>query len=172
MILARLKSILNQKINAMRTRTHGNLCLNEVLYTGKDFIIIDFEGDQTRPLSERRMKRSPLRDIAGMLESFYYSSRIGLRNERESGMILPDDQPLMEQWAQFFYTWSSIAFLKSYLSAAKDAPFIPSEPSELQLLLDGFVLEKVIIELEHELKNRPNWIEVPLYRILELLETA
>lgn len=172
MILARLKSILNQKINAMRTRTHGNLCLNEVLYTGKDFIIIDFEGDQTRPLSERRMKRSPLRDVAGMLESFYYSSRIGLRNEKESGIILPDDQPLMEQWAQFFYTWSSVAFLKSYLSTAKSASFIPSEPSELQLLLDGFILEKAIIELEHELKNRPNWIEVPMYRILELLETA
>ena len=172
MILARLKSILNQKITAMRTRTHGNLCLNEVLYTGKDFIIIDFEGDQTRPLSERRMKRSPLRDVAGMIESFYYSSRIALRNEKESGIILPDDQPLMEQWAQFSYYWSSIAFLKSYFGAAKNAPFLPSEPSELQLLLDGFVLEKVIIELEHELKNRPNWVEVPMYRILELLETA
>ena len=119
MILARLKSILNQKITAMRTRTHGNLCLDEVLYTGKDFIIIHFEGDQTRPLSERRMKRSPLRDVAGMIESFYYSSRIGLRNEKESGMIVPDDLPLMEQWAQFFYTWSSVVFLKSYLAAAK-----------------------------------------------------
>ena len=172
MILTRLKSILNQKITAMRTRTHGNLCLNELLYTGKDFIIIDFEGDQTRPLSERRMKRSPLRDVASMIESFYYASRIALRNEKESGIIRLDDLPLMEQWAQFFYCWSSIAFLKSYLGAAKDAPFLPSEPSELRILLDEFVLEKVIIELEHEIKNRPNWVEVPMYRILELLETA
>ncbi len=169
-ILGRFQRILNQKITAMRTRCHGNYSLVEVLYTGKDFIIIDFEGSSTRPLSERRMKRSPLRDVAAMLESFYYACRVALRNEKESGILLPDDLPVMEQWAQFFYCWSSVSFLKSYLETSDHAAFVPKQASELQVLLDGFLLEKAMLELDYELRNRPHWVEIPLQRILELLQ--
>ncbi|NWF61275.1 MAG: maltose alpha-D-glucosyltransferase [Fischerella sp.] len=171
-ILGRFQEILNHKITAMRTRCHGKYSLDEVLYTGKDFIIIDFEGSSDRPLSERRMKRSPLRDVASMLESLYYASRVALRNEKESGILRPDDLPLVEHWQQFFFCWSSVAFLKSYLATSNHAAFVPKHPSELRVLVDAFLLEKVILELDYELRNRPTWVEVPLQRILELLQNS
>ncbi len=172
LILGRFKRLLNQKITAMRTRCHGHYSLEEVLYTGKDFIIIDFESDPSRPLSERRMKRSCIRDVASMMESFYYASRVGLRNEKESGIVSPENLPLMEQWSHFLHSWASVAFLKAYLKKAGDVEFLPKEPLELQVLLDAFLLEKAILELEYELQSRREWVEVPLQRILELLETA
>ncbi|NRB06102.1 MAG: maltose alpha-D-glucosyltransferase [Richelia sp.] len=172
LILGRFKQLLNQKITAMRTRYHGHYSLEEVLYTGKYFIIIDFEGDVSRPLNERRMKRSPLRDVASMLQSFYYACRVALRNEKESGIVRPDNLPAMEHWSQFLFCWSSVAFLKSYFDTADDATFIPKEQSELQVLLDAFILEKAILELDYELRKRPTWVEIPLQRILDLLRTA
>ena len=172
LILGRFQEILNHKITAMRIRCHGNYSLEEVLYTGKDFIIIDFEGNSTRPLSERRMKRSPLRDVASMIGSFYYASRVALRNEEESGILRPDELPLAQHWQQFFFCWSSVAFLKSYLITSDHAAFIPKHPRELQVLLDAFLLEKVILELDYELRNRPDWIEIPLQRILDLLQNS
>jgi maltose alpha-D-glucosyltransferase/alpha-amylase len=167
-IMGRFQLVLNQKITAMRTRYHGDYHLGQVLYTGKDFIIIDFEGDPTRSLNERRMKRSPLRDVAGMLQSFNYAARTALRNEQESGMIRPDDFPIMEQWAQFWYSWVSAAFLNSYLAVANQDSFLPRSQQELQALLDGYLLEKVIEELGYELNNRPDWVELTLQRLLSL----
>jgi len=171
MLMERFKLVLDQPIQTMRIRCHGNFHLEEVLYTGKDVVIIDFEGEPTRSLSERRMKRSPLRDIAGMLQSFYYASRIALRNEEESGMIRPENLPLMEQWANFFYSWAAVAFLRQYLTTASGAVFLPKE-HEIQILLDAFLLEKVVYELGYELNNRPSYVDIPLQRIVELLSIA
>jgi maltose alpha-D-glucosyltransferase/alpha-amylase len=166
-IMGRFQLVLNQKITALRTRCHGDYHLGQVLYTGKDFIIIDFEGEPARNLSERRMKRSPIRDVAGMLQSFNYAANMALRNEIESGMITPNALPIMEQWAQYWYSWVSATFLKSYLATASVDSFLPKTKSELQVLLDAYVLEKVIYELGYELNNRPDWVEIPLQRILQ-----
>jgi len=166
-IMGRFQLVLNQKITALRTRCHGDYHLGQVLYTGKDFIIIDFEGEPARNLSERRMKRSPIRDVAGMLQSFNYAANMALRNEIESGMITQNALPIMEQWAQYWYSWVSATFLKSYLATASVDSFLPKTKSELQVLLDAYVLEKVIYELGYELNNRPDWVEIPLQRILQ-----
>ena len=171
-IMGRFQLLLNQKITAMRTRTHGDYHLGQVLYTGKDFIIIDFEGEPARSLGERRMKRSALRDVAGMLQSFNYAAKMALRNEVESGMSRADNLPLLEQWAQYWYSWVSAAFLNSYLETASKGSFLPQTSSELQVLLDAYVLEKVIYELGYELNNRPDWVEIPLRRILQLQASA
>ncbi|HEY9660104.1 MAG TPA: alpha-amylase, partial [Allocoleopsis sp.] len=168
-LMERYKSILEQPITTMRTRCHGNFHLEEVLYTGKDFVIVDFEGEPNRSLSERRMKRSPLRDIAGMLQSFYYASRAALKAEEESGLIRSETLPLMEHWAQFFYSWASVAFLKQYLLTANNAVFIPKGRTELEVLLNAFVLEKAVYELGYELNHRSDWVEIPLQRIVQLL---
>ncbi|MEM7556010.1 MAG: maltose alpha-D-glucosyltransferase [Cyanobacteria bacterium P01_A01_bin.84] len=170
-LLDKFKLIINHKISAMRTRCHGNYSLKEVLYTGKDFVIIDFEGESSRPLSERRMKRSPLRDVAAMLQSFYYASCIGLRNEKESGLIRPDNLELMEEWTQFIYSWAGVAFIQSYFELTANAPFLPQEEQELQVLFNAFVLEKAVLDLDYELKNRPDMLDIPLRRILDLLES-
>lgn len=168
-VMAGFGSVLNLKITGQRTRCHGDYHLGQVLYTGKDFVIIDFEGEPARPLSERRMKRSPLRDVAGMLQSFNYAGAQALRNELESGIIQAEERPVMEQWAQYWSDWVSAAFLNAYLLRAADATFLPKSTQELQVLLDAYLLEKVIYELGYELNNRPDWIEIPLRRILRLL---
>ncbi|HEY9707811.1 MAG TPA: putative maltokinase, partial [Oculatellaceae cyanobacterium] len=171
-IIGRFQLVLDQKITAVRTRYHGDYGLEEVLYTGKDFIIIDFEGEPGHSLSERRMKRSPLRDVAGMLQSFNHAATQALRNEVESGMLRPESLPVMEQWTQFWYCWVSAAFLNSYLEVASQDSFLPKTTSELQVLLDAYLLEKVIYELGYELNHRPDWVEVPLRRILQLQNFA
>jgi maltose alpha-D-glucosyltransferase/alpha-amylase len=163
----RYRSILQRKINTMRIRTHGDYHLGQVLYTGRDFVIIDFEGEPARPLSARRIKLSPLRDVAGMLRSFHYASYAALFGQ-VSG-IRPEDFPALEPWAHFWYTWVSVAFLKAYLSAAQEKPFLPRDPSEIQVLLDAYLLEKAIYELGYELNNRPDWVKVPLQGLLQLL---
>lgn len=165
-LMSRFQLVLNQKITAMRTRTHGDYHLGQVLYTGKDFVIIDFEGEPTRTLSERRMKRSPLRDVAEMLQSFGYAADVALRNEVESGMIRPEMLPVMEQWVQFWERWVSAAFLNAYLHTANSANFLPKSHQELQVLLDSYLLEKTLYSLSFELNGRPDWVEMPLRRIL------
>jgi maltose alpha-D-glucosyltransferase/alpha-amylase len=164
----RLRSILQRKINTMRIRVHGDYHLGQVLYTGRDFIVIDFEGEPARPLSERRIKRSPLRDVAGMLRSFHYAAYAGLFGQ-VSG-IRPEDFASLEPWARFWYVWVSATFLKAYFVGGKEALFLPKDPQELQILFEAYLLEKVIYELGYELNNRPDWIRVPLQGILQLLE--
>jgi maltose alpha-D-glucosyltransferase / alpha-amylase len=163
----RCRSILQRRINTMRIRVHGDYHLGQVLYTGRDFVIIDFEGEPARPLSERRIKRSPMRDVAGMLRSFHYVSYAALFGHVPG--IRPEDFPALEPWAQFWYTWVSHAFLKAYLAVAKEEPFLPRDPIELQVLLDTYLLEKAVYELGYELNNRPEWVKVPLQGLLQLL---
>ncbi|MEZ2320143.1 MAG: maltose alpha-D-glucosyltransferase [Microcoleus sp.] len=170
LLMERFKSILNLKITAERIRCHGDFHLGKVLYTGKEFVIINFGGERNRPLSERRMKRSPLRDVAGMLQSFNYAVSLGLRNEVESGMIRPENLSEMQQWAKVWDRWVSLTFLKSYLLKAADANFLPKSIAEIQVLLDAYILEKTVSELVYELNYRVDWIEVPLQRMLQLLE--
>lgn len=168
MLLDRLGSILNLKITAQRTRCHGDYHLRQVLYTGKDFIIIDFEGEPSRPLSERRMKRSPLRDVASMLQSFHYAADHALRGEVEIGTLAEENMQQMEQWKQFWAGWVSVAFLNAYLETAKDANFLPKTEQELQVLLDAYIIETVVYELSYELKNRPQFVDIPMQRLLQL----
>ncbi|XZN95089.1 MAG: maltose alpha-D-glucosyltransferase [Microcoleus sp.] len=170
LLMERFKSILNLKITAERIRCHGDFHLGKVLYTGKEFVIINFGGERNRPLSERRMKRSPLRDVAGMLQSFNYAVSLGLRNEVESGMIRPENLSEMQQWAKVWDRWVSLTFLKSYLLKAADANFLPKSIPEIQVLLDAYILEKTVSELVYELNYRVDWVEVPLQRMLQLLE--
>ncbi|MEM1170263.1 MAG: maltose alpha-D-glucosyltransferase [Cyanobacteria bacterium P01_H01_bin.35] len=168
-IMEHLGSVVERKITAMRTRCHGDYHLENILFTGKDFVIINFEGEAARPLNERRMKRSLLRDIAVMLESFYYAANAALREEIKNGMIRPENILAMEQWSTFWYTWVSISFLKAYLQSTNSSSFLPKSELEIQVLLDVYLLEKVIYELDHELTSRPEWVDIPLTRIQQLV---
>jgi maltose alpha-D-glucosyltransferase/alpha-amylase len=168
-ILERFRSLMDMKITAMRIRCHGDYHLGQVLYTGKDFVIIDFEGEPARPLSERRIKRSPLRDVAGMLRSFNYAAYSALFSQRDSGLIRPEDLAFLESSAQFWRLWVSAAFLKAYLGEASKGNFIPRAKREVQALLDIYLLEKGVYELGYELNNRPEWIMIPIQGIRELI---
>jgi maltose alpha-D-glucosyltransferase/alpha-amylase len=168
-VMARFQAILKRKITAMRIRCHGDYHLGQVLYTGKDFVIIDFEGEPARPVSERRLKRSPLRDVAGMIRSFHYAAYAALFGQAPT-VIRPEDLPLLEEWARYWYLWVSSTFLKAYLEVAEDSPLLPQGPEEFQVLLDAYLLEKAMYELSYELNNRPDWVRVPLEGILHLTE--
>ncbi|HUX86545.1 MAG TPA: putative maltokinase, partial [Chloroflexota bacterium] len=168
-VLRRFRSIVDQKINASRIRCHGDFHLGQVLYTGRDFVIIDFEGEPARSLGERRIKRSPLIDVAGMLRSFHYAASTGFVNASHTGVLRPEDLGATEPWVRFWHTWVSAAFLKSYLATSDGAPFIPANHDELAILLDAFLMEKAIYELGYELNNRPAWVKIPLGGIVQLL---
>jgi maltose alpha-D-glucosyltransferase/alpha-amylase len=164
-----LHGIMNRRIHATRVRTHGDYHLGQVLFTGNDFVIIDFEGEPARSLSERRMKRSPIRDVAGMIRSFHYAAYTAYFKHVEQ---FPETREPLRPAARFWYLWASARFLSKYLEVAGKAPFIPSSPDETKLLLNALLLDKSVYELSYELNNRPDWVEVPLVGILELLGAA
>jgi maltose alpha-D-glucosyltransferase/alpha-amylase len=168
-VLKRFQGILDRKITAMRIRIHGDYHLGQVLHTGKEFVLIDFEGEPARSLADRRIKRSPLRDVAGMLRSFHYASYAPLIGE-VGGSVRSDDVKSLERWADCWNGWVSPAFLQGYLAVAKDGAFLPHSREELSILLDTYLLEKSIYELGYELNNRPLWSKLPLLGILSLME--
>ena len=152
----------------MRLRIHGDFHLGQILYTGKDFLIIDFEGEPARPLNVRRLKESPLRDVAGMLRSFHYAAYASLLGKITG--IRPEDFGLLESWARLWQVWVSATYLKAYLTATAESDFLPKTQKELQILLDAYSLQKAIYELGYELNNRPAWARIPLEGILQIME--
>ena len=150
---------------AARIRCHGDYHLGQVLVTEGDVVIIDFEGEPARPLNSRRVKCSPLRDVAGMLRSFSYAALTGLG---AATVTRPEDYDRLAPWADFWETWAGSVFLRAYLTAVRDAAILPANVDDLDLLLQGFILDKALYELGYELNNRPDWVHIPLSGILRL----
>jgi maltokinase len=137
-------------------RTHGDYHLGQVMRTGRGWVVLDFEGEPARSLAERRQKRSPLRDVAGMLRSFSYVAAAG---EILGTRTVPED-------------WESrarAAFLEGYFRDA-DPALLPPGQESTQKLLSVFELEKAVYELNYEINNRPDWVGIPVKSILRLLE--
>ena len=166
MIYARFKQILKTKFSAKKIRIHGDYHLGQVLFTGKDFVIIDFEGEPLRSISERRLKRSSLRDVAGMLRSFHYAAYGALFLRK---VVREEDFAFLEGCADFWYNHVSQVFLKAYFEALAGTQVLPRKKEELDLLLDVFLLDKAMYELGYELNNRPDWVLIPLRGIRHIL---
>ncbi len=169
LLLTRLQRITGNKIETIRTRIHGDYHLEQVLFTGKDYMIIDFEGEPLRPISERRIKRSPLRDVAGMLRSYQYAAYAVLYT-RDGTLNNADEIESLQRWADFWSFWVCVAFLDGYLTTAAHEAFIPNDPGDLEILLETFVVEKAIYELNYEMNNRPDWLPIPINGILRQIE--
>ena len=168
-LLARFDSFARQEMTGKLTRIHGDYHLGQVLYTGLDFVIIDFEGEPARSLEERRAKRCPLQDVAGMLRSFHYAAHTALAKQTfglSAGEAVGDK---LAAWADYWQSWGSARFLSDYLHLASQADFLPPSEGELSLLLDAYLLDKACYELGYELNNRPDWVKLPLEGILQLL---
>ncbi len=166
-LMERFRRVIAAKVSGKRIRCHGDYHLGQLLFTGKDFIITDFEGEPIRPLGERRLKRSPLRDVAGMLRSFHYAAYATLFESGETGRT---SQPTsLEPWARFWYAAVSAVFLHHYLILARGADILPESDDEIAVLLDAYLLEKAVYELGYELNNRPDWAVIPLGGLLQLL---
>jgi maltose alpha-D-glucosyltransferase/alpha-amylase len=148
-----------------QTRIHGDYHLGQVLRAKNDFVILDFEGEPTRPLGERRARHSPIKDVAGMLRSFSYAAWTGLLSYTARR---PEALSRLEPWARLWEQSTSAAFLRAYREATTGAAFLPSDDETWRTLLDAYVLDKVLYELAYELDNRPSWLRVPLGGILAL----
>jgi maltose alpha-D-glucosyltransferase / alpha-amylase len=164
-LLRQFEELLNVRDAAARIRCHGDYHLGQVLVSEGDVVIIDFEGEPARSLAERRRKTSPLRDVAGMGRSFSYASLTALGAATKTR---PEDYERLAPWAEFWEMWVSAAFLRAYLAAVQGAPFIPSNRTDLDLLLHTFIVDKAVYELAYELNNRPEWVHIPLSGLLRL----
>lgn len=165
-IKSKFQSIVGKKMDSVRIRIHGDYHLGQVLFTGKDFIILDFEGEPLRSITERKLKRSVLRDVAGMLRSFHYASVAVLFDKAYLGETFLEDL----KWARLWYRSVSIYFLKGYLKTANKVPFLPSTKEGIATLLDIYLLEKAMYELKYELAQRPDWVRIPIQGILDLVD--
>jgi maltose alpha-D-glucosyltransferase / alpha-amylase len=170
-IIERLRRLTTTSVEAFRIRCHGDFHLGQVLWTGKDFFIIDFEGEPTRSLGWRRLKRPAAVDLAGMIRSFHYAAQAaGLRIDREFGSnVEAETGHRYDDWLAFWHRWVSGRFIDSYLEVAALSPVLPSQRRELWPLLDFFRLEKAVYELGYELNTRPDWVDIPARGILDLL---
>jgi trehalose synthase-fused probable maltokinase len=139
-------------------RTHGDYHLGQTLSTPEGWVILDFEGEPARALPERRQKRSPLRDVAGMLRSFAYVT---------SAVQMMSDRPVPEDFEQR----AREGFLSQYLEQV-DGTLLPAGEAAIANLLSIYELEKAIYELQYELNNRPDWVPIPVAGIRRLLEES
>jgi maltose alpha-D-glucosyltransferase/alpha-amylase len=164
-ILASERHTLDRHATASKIRIHGDYHLGQVLSTGKDFVILDFEGEPARPLAERKLKRSALRDVTGMMRSFQYAAYSALWQPS----MRSEDVPFLERWADLWYRQMSSIFLESYLETAANATFLPQKESDLMPLLEAYLLDKAVYEVGYELNHRPDWVLIPVRGIKHIL---
>ncbi|MFN7115729.1 MAG: maltose alpha-D-glucosyltransferase [Saprospiraceae bacterium] len=166
-ILHCFQDIYSRRIEATKTRIHGDYHLGQVLFNGRDFYIIDFEGEPMHSISERRLKKTPFKDVAGMIRSLHYAAYGQLllnQNYRK------EDMPVLEQWARQWFHYVSNYFLTAYLDRAQGQSFIPPDEESMQLLLRSYLLEKAIYEVGYEMNSRPDWLRIPLKGVLYVME--
>jgi maltose alpha-D-glucosyltransferase / alpha-amylase len=159
--------LLHDTIHVHKIRVHGDYHLGQILFTGKDYVILDFEGEPARPLGERRLKRSAMVDVSGMLRSFHYVAHYSLL---ESRTVRPEDRQVLGAFADLWATRAGQVFLGAYLEAAANAVFVPFDRGDLRALLRSYSILKAMYELRYELNNRPKWSAIPLRGLLRVVE--
>jgi maltose alpha-D-glucosyltransferase / alpha-amylase len=173
LLLHRFRAILDPAFAGQRIRCHGDYHLGQLLFTGKDFIITDFEGDNARPIGERRVKRSPLLDVASMVRSLDYAVQsvlLGVTDARgrPPGVIRPEDRAALEPWAQRWYEHVAREFVAAYIASIEPGDLLPRTTLAIYNLLELFLLEKSLLEIENELSERIDWVEIPLRAAVRL----
>jgi len=156
------------KLAALKCRLHGNYKLDKVLFTGNDFVVFNFEGELESSFSVRKIKHSPLKDVASMLSSFHFAIQKGYTMRKE--FVPVDDnylRPLLDQW----YDNVVKVFVKTYAEAVAQAQIIPAEMEQVHKLINIYMLEKAMQELKYFIQNDPCSMVIPL-RILEKLRLA
>jgi maltose alpha-D-glucosyltransferase/alpha-amylase len=168
-ILQRFRALYEKNYRTQRIRNHGDYHLGQVLYTGSDFLIIDFEGEPIHTISQRRLKGCALSDVAGMIRSFDYACHTALAKYVEQGKLNSAQLEVMGKWGRFWTQWVSAVFYNAYREAAGAASFLPPDGPDMEILTDIFILRKAIYEIGYELGNRPAWLKIPLRGALEIM---
>jgi maltose alpha-D-glucosyltransferase/alpha-amylase len=183
-LLSRTRSITGIAAAGQRIRIHGDYHLGQTLRTSGasrenglesneedgDFVLLDFEGEPARLLSERRQKQSPLKDVAGMIRSLSYAAHSGLNQflTANQGAEHAQGSENLTAWAAFWQNSASCEFLRAYRETISANPALLPSAQRSQALLDVYLLEKALYELLYELNNRPAWLRIPLAGILAL----
>ncbi|MCI0699527.1 MAG: maltose alpha-D-glucosyltransferase [Planctomycetia bacterium] len=173
-ILKRFRAVLDPALGGFRIRCHSDYHLGQLLYTGKEFVVIDFEGEPARPIGERRLKRSSLRDVAAMVRSFDYAVQsvfFGLASSRgrSPGLIRVEDRGVVGGWATAWYNRVAHEYVTEYISAMIGTGLLPSSEEHLSMFLELLILEKALQEIDLELTHRPDWLGIPLRGALRVL---
>ncbi len=166
-IIDRYRRLFEGPIRAQRIRIHGDYHLGQVLWNGRDFMILGLGGDPSAAMSGRRIKRSPLRDLAGMIRSFDRAAHGGLLQQVERGSLPPENIAAFEPWARFWNQSVSASFLQGYLQTPGASEMLPAAPEDLQIMLRAYLLNQAMLELGQEM-SRPSWLTIPLQSILHL----
>ncbi|MDQ1385880.1 MAG: maltose alpha-D-glucosyltransferase / alpha-amylase, partial [Actinomycetota bacterium] len=147
-LLDRLRAMLSA-LGGARIRVHGDLHLGQVLSIGRDFVFIDFEGEPALPISQRRIKRSPLRDVAGMLRSFDYAARTSIPDAVARGQVRSEEraQELLADRSEEWVTWVTVAFLRGYFAVIGDTDLVPKDLHARRVQLDAHLVEKALYEI-------------------------
>lgn len=159
LIIDNLKNLLREKFNAQKIRIHGDLNLKRILTTGKDFIFINFEGQSAIASSTKRLKRSPFRDIAGIIGSIYFAAHMSLQ---EFAHTYPEDINVYTAFADRWWYSLSNKFLRGYLLAASQKDFIPSDEHQINYLVNVYMIEKMLTEIDKGITNNASWLKIPV----------
>jgi maltose alpha-D-glucosyltransferase / alpha-amylase len=168
-LLQHMRSITVGKIDAVRIRCHGDYHLAQVLDTGDDLVIFDFEGESHRPVLERRLKRPALEDVASMLWSLHDATFLARQHQ---ALDAPDDtehHAMLDVQACFWTRWVAAAFLRTYLTTAGQAPFVPPTREQRAVLLDVLLIEKAFQQLDRDLRERPERLPSALQHLAQVL---
>ena len=171
-LLTMFEPLRTRKLDAVRIRVHGDFHLGQVLWTGRDIVIIDFEGEPGQSASARAIKRSPLMDVGGLLRSFDYAVRVAIDTSEEHGRSTGADRPTLEAWRRAWTSRTHRGVLDAYFETIDAGPvlrLLPPDPADRTLLLDAHVVLKALYEVRYELASRPAWVGWPLAGIVDLL---
>lgn len=168
-VLQRLAEVSKRPLSGIRIRCHGDYHLGQVLLTGTDVAIIDFEGEPARTLGERRARRSALSDVAGMLRSFHYASKRGARALLHAEKVPGVERTHLQAWAGAWYVWTAGNFVHAYRETLAAAGQLQDEDEEFGFVLQTCLLEKALSEVVYELGHRPEWRDVAFEGLLEAL---
>ena len=168
-IRTRLSTLQTRRLGGLRIRGHGALRLDTVMRSERGLVMIDFEGDTTRPASERRLKRSPLSDLASMIRSIHDVALGRLRISDVGGALRPEDADALDLWSGSWYRWVAASFLRGYRETAGAAEFLPATADDWSCLLDAFLIQRGLEALWQDLQNNPSRATSTLRGLAETL---
>ncbi len=174
-ILQLFGTVLHTEINGLRMRPHGDFHLPQLLHTGNDFVIVGFEGDITRPVGERRIKRSTLQDVGDMVHSFHCAVCATLHGMSSAhgqapGVVRPEDRAMLEPWAKSWYGRVAQEYVASYAERMAGTGVLPDSTEARRILLRAFMMVRALRDTEAELNRRRDWIKIPLQAALRLVD--
>ena len=170
-IVNMFKAVFEKRVPSERIRFHERLHLGHILLTdANEPVFFDFEGDPYLHMSERRIKRCPLRDLVSLLLSFGYAAQSVSRQLVSESSEHPVDRPLLRVWTRFWYSHVSAALIRGYFKAAAGAPYLPPAIPEQQILLQNYLMERALLDVRPDIIEKSNFAGMPFRVILHLLD--